>query len=111
MGWPRGNDTARLYKERAKGGGYIVVNTADGMDMRGMYDIIANVHPGPAPSLCGTSASAAYVRNRCRRVAWDELPADWQSAVAYWFRPDYWDCSPPESIRGFHRVGPRRRPS
>jgi hypothetical protein len=38
-------------------------------------------------------------------MQWDELPAEWQTAFRDWleYPPD--EATPPESIRGFWRVG------
>jgi hypothetical protein len=97
MGWPRKDDEARIYRE--KDGGYFVVFPGNGLTRHG-WDAIANVHAGPAPTLAGTTIAPAYLaRTWPKRVQWDELPAEWQRAIGQWLD------SPPESIRGFWRIG------
>lgn len=95
MGWSRKNDIARIYRER--GGSHIVV-FPDQVNGRGMIDCIGNAYAAPGPSLASTSVDPGYLR-RCKRVQWSDLPQDFKNAFKHWL------IDPPESIRGFWKIG------
>jgi len=78
MGWPRKGDM-RLYQER-KDKSFLLVLVCNGTNGSGQYDVIGNAFAGPNPSLCGTGADRGYLLDRCRRVAWEDMPENWQRA-------------------------------
>lgn len=95
-GWPRTNESMRLYRERE--GSYLIIDV-DAVSASG-YDGIANALNGPEPSLASTTIGRDYTYKRgCKRVQWSELPKKWQRA----FRP--WLNVKPEEVRGFWLVG------
>lgn len=98
MGRPRKNEQMRLYKE--KDGGYFLIYTDESLKYI-QYDALANVLHGPSPSLGNTLISPAYFTyNRPKRVQWDELPTEWQSAFLEWMPLNF----DPRTVRGFWRV-------
>ena len=104
MGWPRKNDSCRLYQE-LKDKSFLLVITENGANPRGHFDAIANVHTDATPSLASTCVSPLYLHDRCRRAQWSDLPADWQAAFLPWM--EEWDQTP-EQIRGFWQVNQPR---
>lgn len=98
MGWPRKDDTLRLYREDWDKS-YILILTANGRGPGGAYDAVANVHNGPEPSLGSTVVHPIFLLKHCTRVQWDELPPEWQTALKPWFD------GRPAAIRGLWRVG------
>lgn len=102
MGWPRNNETCRLYQER-KDKSYVLVLVANGQNGSGEYDAVANSLAGPNPSLAGTGVAPRYLTNRCRRVSWSDLPANWQNAFLFYMNQgESWD---PKTNRGLWRKG------
>ena len=101
MGWPRKNESCRLYRERADKS-YLLVILENGRNGDGTWGALANAYAGPEPSLCTTGVSDLFLRNSCKRVAWDDLPVDWQETFRAAMRE--WDTSDPKQIRGFWRV-------
>jgi hypothetical protein len=97
MSWVRKDDGLRLYFER-KNKSYLLVDHSSVCPV-GTYECIGNALGGAAPSLCTTSCSPGYLYTRCRRVAWEDMPVDWQEA----FRP-YVGCGTLESHRGLRRM-------
>ena len=104
MGWPRVNESCRLYRER-KDKSYILVIIENGRNNNGTWECIANCYEGSTPSLCGTSTSDGHLQNKCRRVQWSDLPVEWQNAFIVYMRD--WDQTKPQQIRGFWRVTPK----
>lgn len=99
MSWPRKDDGYRLYKER---NGYLLVSAdpAEDFAVGDVYDY--------GPSLCGCSyPTGDYFYKRCKRVAWSDLPQEYQDAFRRYMRPmDEGDPEwIPESIRGLWRIG------
>lgn len=109
MGFPRKDDFARIYRDK-DGQSYFVVFTdmvllhsRNGPE----YDAIANVYPGPKPSLVGTQVSRHYIaHNWLKRMQFDELPEDYQDAIRRYLGSGPGDDRgrSPESIRGFWRI-------
>jgi len=103
-GWPKKNETARLYQDCDKS--YILVFIDD--DDRGDHEAVGNVYTEPEPpSLVGCSVNNAFIYEKCqKRVQWSELPAHWQAAFRHYMRNNPgeppWN---PDKIRGFWLVG------
>lgn len=98
MGWPKKNETMRLYRDRD--GSYLAIYPDE--CERGKYTALANVYAGPEPSLCGTSIGRDWFASVWpTRVEWTDLPDEWKRAFAKYLDDD----ERPESIRGFWRVG------
>lgn len=98
MSWTRKNDGARLYQE--PGGGYLLLIPDEEF-------AVGNVYEGPEPSLCGAPYPCASYLTRCKRVAWNDLPAEWQEALLHYMRPHEegettWN---PADYRGLWRIG------
>ena len=105
MGFPRKDDSARLYRDRSDKS-YLVVVTGGGRNVSGTYEAIANVYSGSSPRLGSAGVSPSFLRKNCKRVEWSDLPAEWQEAFRSWMRD--WD-EEPEQIRGFWKVGNQPR--
>lgn len=107
MGWSRSQFTLRLYQDRRDKSYLLVDPHGEALRYGGGYDGVANVLTGPEPSLGSSTVGPAYLTDRCRRVAWNDLPTNWKRAMREWLRV------PPCKIRGFwrkgHRNNPRRR--
>jgi hypothetical protein len=99
MGWPRKNESCRLYFEKGDKS-YMLVIVENGKNARGHYEVIANFQASPLPCLCSSSTSDEYLRNCCRRVSWSDLPRIWQNAFLMLMD---WDAKP-EEIRGFWKM-------
>lgn len=100
MGWPRKDDTARIYQER--NGAYLLVLTGSGYGYSG-YDAIVNVlsyTKGDYPSLGSSGVNRSFLL-KCKRVEWSELPQNWKDAFLQRMRE--WD-EKPEEVRGFWKV-------
>lgn len=94
MGWSR-DSSPRIYRDKDRRS-YFIWEPDSG-------SATANALSGPEPSLCGCSVPRSYISvNWLKRVAWDELPAEWRTAfIAYGYGPD--------ESRGFHRIRRGRR--
>jgi hypothetical protein len=107
MGFPRANDDGmRLYRDKENA--YLLVFTEGKLSWQ--MDAIANVYPGPDPSLCSTGVGLAWFSHVWpKRVEWTDMPPEWQAAfMAYMDSDD--DPFRPEEIRGFWRVGGMPKP-
>ena len=99
MGWPRKDETARIYQDVGPyKGQYFVIFLPEGRTTN--YDAIANVYEGDKPSPCYTTVSIDYLQFK-KRIQWDELPEAYQNAFRYYFD----DELPPKNVRGFWRIG------
>jgi hypothetical protein len=102
MSWPRKGDGYRLYKE--SGPGYILLCPVDEF-------AVANYRESISPELCGIpSPHDTYLKTNCRRVAWCDLPKEWQTAFLQYMRTgsngqDVGDWFVPEKVRGLWRIG------
>lgn len=107
MSWSRKNDEMRLYLDETEGAYLLVFPSRDG-DWIGNLDAVANVYPGSDPSLVYCSIDSSYLTGWDRkRVAWNDLPPEWQEAFRQYMAPR-WEDEPafePESIRGLWRMG------
>jgi hypothetical protein len=101
MGWPRTKDSCRLYLDRTDSS-YVLVIVENGQNGQGHWDCIANVQQGSNPTLCSTGCSPEFLRTRCKRVEWSELPEVWQKAFRSMMRD--WDVTDPAKIRGFWKL-------
>lgn len=76
----------KLYREPC--GHYLLVFTGNGKSPSGKWDCVGSLREGRATFpviLASSQVSPEYLRNRCRRVQWDDLPLQWQEAFAtYW---------------------------
>ena len=98
MGWPRKDETARIYQDVGPyKGQYFVMLTESRTDK---YDAIANAYEGDDPSPCGCTVKKGYLQFK-KRIQWDELPEAYQNAFRYYFD----DELPPKNVRGFWRIG------
>ena len=105
MGWPRKNESMRLYCE--PGGSFLVVFVGQDRNPDGSRECLANAMSGAAPSLCMTSVSDAYLsRGNVRRYQWDDLPDGWRDALARRLAPDGMAFNP-ALHPGLWRVGAR----
>jgi hypothetical protein len=103
MGWPRRNDEMRLYADKKEKGAYFMV-FPDQEGSRG-YDAIANVYPGPEPSLVGTSISRNYLaRTWAKRVSWTDLSQEWKDAFREYLSGGEDEPFNPALIRGLWRI-------
>lgn len=97
MAWARKNETFRLYYERLTQS-YLLVDVS-GTSPLGNYSAIGSYSFGSSkPSLASTGVAPSYLRNRCKRVSWDELPRQWQQAFRRWLNVK------PKDVRGFWRL-------
>jgi hypothetical protein len=103
MGFPRTNDDGmRLYRDKENA--YLLVFTEG--RLKWQMDAIANVYPGPDPSLCYTGLSSAwFARVWPKRVEWSDMPPEWQAAFMAYMEDDDEPPFRPETIRGFWRMG------
>lgn len=100
MSWPRKNEVGRIYRDKNKKSYLIVFVDEESRWPDGCWDAIANVLHGDEPSLGTCGVNPNYVSmNRLKRVAWNELPSEWQRAFREWL------VNLPRSIRGFWRHG------
>lgn len=105
MGWPKADEQFRLYQER---GDKTYILVAIEGSRTSMQDAVANMYPGPSPSLGGTLVSRSYLQSKCQRVSWRDLPANWQAAFLVYMRQGGQDWDP-QKIRGlWHTGGPPR---
>lgn len=96
-GWPRRDETYRLYRDRD--GSYILIDVESRSG--GTYEGLANVYEGASPSLGTTGISTGYfAENWPTRVEWGQLPEEWKAA----FMGRFDEPLEPETIRGFWRV-------
>ncbi len=75
------SEQTKLYRE--PNGVYLLVFTGNGLSAGDMYDCIGELHyPGDVghPVLASSQVSPDYLRHRCKRVTWDELPETWRQA-------------------------------
>jgi hypothetical protein len=102
MGFPRANDDGmRLYRDKENA--YLLVFTEG--RLKWQMEAIANVYPGPDPSLCGTGVDKGwFYRVWPKRVEWSDMPPEWQAAFMRYMDNDEHPFRP-EEIRGFWRVG------
>ena len=73
------DERVRFYREPHDV--YLLVLVGNGKSPSGMYDCIGEVrYPGDVerPALASSQVSPNYLRHRCKRVTWDELPEVWQ---------------------------------
>lgn len=104
MGWPRKNEEIRLYREKRGASGFLMIFPDEPWGP-GNYTAIGNVLASPGPSLCGTGVSPAYIAdNRLKRLAWSDLPADYQAAYREYMQRDG-SIFVPETVRGLWRMG------
>lgn len=105
MGWPRKNEVFRIYREKDKKSYMLVMVDKPILGRSGLeYGAIANASAAPpAPSLVGTEVSRSYVLNGLKRMAWDELPEDWQLAFREYMSQDD-EPFEPANYRGLWRV-------
>lgn len=96
MGWPR-KDDVRVYFEK-KDKTYILVYVGDGLNCE-CYSAIGATVSNFVSSLGNVGASPNYLRNKCKRVAWDDVPENWRNGLKTWL-----DKSP-EEYRGLWRIG------
>lgn len=69
-----GSFRVRYYQERNKAGHYLAV-FPDQRNPSGHIECLATVYADVADSWVSGAASADYLRNKCRRVSHDEVPA------------------------------------
>ena len=99
MGWPKKNEGARLYFERAAKT-YLLV-FPDLVCTSGNLECVGEVmcHNNPEnPRLASSSASPSYLYQKARRAQWDEMPQVWQENMSLWLNDR------PEDIRGLWRM-------
>jgi hypothetical protein len=105
MGWPRRNDEMRLYADKQEKGAYFMLLVSGDMGPKG-YDAIANVYPGPEPSLVGTAISPNYLaRTWAKRVSWNDIPPEWKAAFREYLSRGEDEPFNPARVRGLWRIG------
>lgn len=106
MGWPRKNETYRIYRD--KQGAYFLIDLSDVGSHPGYgrtFGAVANVYPGKKPSLVYTTIGAVWISDEwCKRYQWNELPEEWQKAFAEYMTRGG-DTFDPADYRGLWRVG------
>ena len=100
MLFPR-KSTVRIYCEK-KYNSFLLVIDENGRNYAGMWECYANVHADDTPSLCVTSCSSGWLRGRCKRVQWSDLPKIWQKAFLVTMKD--WDITDPKQIKGFWKT-------
>lgn len=109
MGWPKKNETFRLYYER-KNKTYLMVSINERHEGTSYlscarvscYEAVGELmqEPDPkAPWPCTTSVSPMHLYMKCRRVSWNELPKIWKDSFNSYLE------LPPQMVRGFWRIG------
>ena len=79
------NAQVKVYREPGKV--YLLVLVGNGKSASGQYDCIGDpLYPGnqERPMLAHSTVSPDYLRHRCKRVAWDELPEVWRREFGCW---------------------------
>lgn len=97
MGWPR-KDDVRVYFEK-KDKTYILVFVEDGLSGFGSYYATGATFQDSISSIGCVNCPPDYLRNKCKRVSWNDIPFDWQVGLKRWL-----DKSP-EEYRGLWKIG------
>lgn len=98
MGYPR-KDDIRVYFEK-KDKTYILVYVEDGLSGGGSYYAIGSTFTEfPIDSLGSVNCPPDYLRNKCKRVSWNDIPFDWQVGLKRWLDKT------PEECRGLWKIG------
>jgi len=82
-------DKVRFYREPQ--GVYLLVLVGNGKSASGAYDAIGDpFYPGNTerPSLGHATVHPDYLRHRCKKVTWADLPEQWQQAFQDWVEFD-----------------------
>jgi hypothetical protein len=106
MGWPRNSDF-KLYQEQADKS-YLLVVVCNGQNGSGSYDAVGNAFEGSRPSLCSATAHPKFLLDRCKRVAWDDMPLNWQNAFLRYMNHPLCDPFIPTNYPGLHRTPARK---
>lgn len=109
MGWPKKNEGFRLYFER-KGKTYLLVEISTQEELeeeraggfyRDGYSGVGEVmvdNDLESPKLASTGVSTMFLRRKCRRVQWSDMPEVWQDALNKWINGE------PKDFRGLWKV-------
>lgn len=76
----------QFYREH--GGDFLAINTATNRYYRNTFrqdhfEARATAIQGLPTSVCTTSVSRQFLRERCRRIAKQRVPAAWQQAIGH----------------------------
>jgi len=102
MGWPRKCEAKLYYEARDKT--YLLVYPET--EHNGCYDGYGElmIHNDPErPVLCSCSPSLEYIRTKCRRASWLDMPKVWQDE----YKRVIFDLEPkqdPMKVRGLLRM-------
>jgi hypothetical protein len=106
MGWPRRNDSMRIYADRKEKGAYFLIFVEPEQWRYGIHPAIANVYPGPEPSLVYTNVPRSYIDETwAKRVSWNDLPPEWKAAFREYLSRGEHEPFNPARVRGLWRIG------
>lgn len=102
MGWPKKNEVARLYYERAAKTYLMVFQGEEYRNPKGEQEAVGEllIHNDPEnPKLCSCSVSPVYLYKKCKRVSFSDMPYIWQKEMLKWI-----DVDNLKEIRGIWRM-------